>query len=45
MANLHPFAMMNHKITDSGIPKLSLYHRRLVLEGPAGATDTLITVS
>ena len=31
MANLLPFAILNQKITDSGIPKLSLNQRRLVL--------------
>jgi hypothetical protein len=31
MANLLPFAMVNHKTPDSGIPKLSRSLRTLVL--------------
>ena len=32
MANLHPFAMLNHKNADSGIPYVSLTQWDLVLE-------------
>jgi hypothetical protein len=30
MANLHPFAILNHKIADPGIPHVSLIQRDLV---------------